>query len=307
MVLLGIALLAVHTPSTEAADRAADGPTIGQSVTTVDGIDHLVETVLIPVGYQSLSDGLTVISVELHPEDQFTAIPDPAFGIGSVVTITRATPVTILDGKTTSERRTWTHSVRELLDEASITLGQRDRIQPSLDTPLTSDLAITITRVGVSEEGTTEEIPFKTITKQESELEKGKRRVEQAGRVGLKRLVYAVTRENGDEVGRTLVGTETVREPQEKIISEGTKVISYGSGQATWYGLKSGFGAAHNSLPSGTRVKVTNLSTGKSVDVIVNDHGIRGSAIIDLTREAFAQIAPLGAGWIQVRLEKDYD
>src|SRR5690606_19340594 len=108
--------------------------------------------------------------------------------------------------------------------------------------------------------------------------------------VGLKKLAYAVTEENGAVVARTLVSTQVVREPVDKVVFEGTKTISYGSGDATWYALKSGMGAAHNTLPKGTRVKVTNLANGKTVDVIINDHGIQGSAVIDLTADAFQQI-----------------
>lgn len=307
IALLASALFWIHAPTSEASDSATATLKTGQSVATIDGVDHLVETMLIPAGFSSLDEGLNVIGVELAPEDHFTAIPDPGFGVGSVVTITRATTVTILDGKDTTDRRTWVHTVNDLLAEAQISLGEHDRIEPSLETTLKPDLAISITRVGVSEESKTEEIAFKTITKQDNGLEKGKTRVEHVGRVGLKRLMYSVTRENGEETGRKLIRTETVREPQEKIVVEGTKVISLGSGQATWYGLKTGMGAAHNTLPKGTRVKVTNLSNSKSVDVVINDHGIQGSAIIDLTKEAFAQIAPLGAGRIQVKLEKDYD
>jgi rare lipoprotein A len=62
--------------------------------------------------------------------------------------------------------------------------------------------------------------------------------------------------------------------------------------------------AASNTLPYGTMVHVVNTSNGKSVDVKVVDHGIQGSAIIDLADEAFQKIAPLGQGVVQVRLEK---
>ena len=48
----------------------------------------------------------------------------------------------------------------------------------------------------------------------------------------------------------------------------------------------SGFTAAHKSLPFGTLVKVTNLDTGKSVVVRINDRGpFVKVRVIDLTRE----------------------
>lgn len=60
-------------------------------------------------------------------------------------------------------------------------------------------------------------------------------------------------------------------------------------------------------MPFGTRVRVVNLSNGQSTIVTINDRGIQGSAVIDLDADSFAAIAPLGAGRINVRLEKVYD
>ena len=61
--------------------------------------------------------------------------------------------------------------------------------------------------------------------------------------------------------------------------------------------------AAHKTLPFGTKVIVKNLSNGKSVQVRINDRGpfVKGR-IIDLTRAAFAQIANLDKGLVQVEL-----
>ena len=57
---------------------------------------------------------------------------------------------------------------------------------------------------------------------------------------------------------------------------------------------------AHKTLPFGTKVKVTNKATGKSVIVKVNDRGpyIKGRTF-DLSRGAFSKIAPLSQGIIK--------
>ena len=55
-------------------------------------------------------------------------------------------------------------------------------------------------------------------------------------------------------------------------------------------------------LPFGTHVTVTNIATGESVVVVINDRGPFGGRIIDLSDEAFAVLAPLGQGVMQVRL-----
>ena len=74
------------------------------------------------------------------------------------------------------------------------------------------------------------------------------------------------------------------------------------SGQATWYRWKVG-NCAHNSLPKGTRVTVTNTATGASAVCTVGDRGAFGyPTIIDLDASVFSQIAPLGAGRITVSI-----
>ena len=62
--------------------------------------------------------------------------------------------------------------------------------------------------------------------------------------------------------------------------------------------------AAHKTLPFGTRVRVTHLGNGKSVEVTINDRGpyIAGR-IIDLSKAAAGQINMQGQGIAQVRME----
>lgn len=66
--------------------------------------------------------------------------------------------------------------------------------------------------------------------------------------------------------------------------------------------------AAHRSLPFGTRVRVTRLATGKSVDVVVNDRGpFRKGRIVDLSRRAAEQLDLVRAGVARVRIDVLHD
>jgi len=62
--------------------------------------------------------------------------------------------------------------------------------------------------------------------------------------------------------------------------------------------------AAHRTMPFGTKVRVTNLSNGRSVVVRVNDRGpyARGR-IIDLSQAAAKRIDIVRAGVARVRVE----
>ena len=62
--------------------------------------------------------------------------------------------------------------------------------------------------------------------------------------------------------------------------------------------------AAHRTLPLGTRVRVTNVRSGESVVVRINDRGpFSGHRVIDLSKAAARQIGLLSAGTGRVRLE----
>lgn len=93
----------------------------------------------------------------------------------------------------------------------------------------------------------------------------------------------------------------------------GTKV----EGTASWYGpgyegkrTSSGerfdpgkLTAAHATWAFGVRARVTLLSTGKSVEVRINDRLPRRDRVIDLSKEAATRIGLIGPGTGRVRLE----
>ena len=64
------------------------------------------------------------------------------------------------------------------------------------------------------------------------------------------------------------------------------------------------FTAAHRTLPFGTRLKVTDRRTGRSVEVTVNDRGpfTRGR-VLDLSLAAAKQLRMLGRGLVRVTAE----
>jgi rare lipoprotein A len=62
--------------------------------------------------------------------------------------------------------------------------------------------------------------------------------------------------------------------------------------------------AAHNRLPMGTRIKVTNLRNKRSVIVRVNDRlHHRNKRLVDLSRAAAAKLGYIGRGITRVRVE----
>lgn len=76
-------------------------------------------------------------------------------------------------------------------------------------------------------------------------------------------------------------------------------------GIAAYYpGRGGGLTAAHKSLPFGTRVRVTNIKTGRSVVVTINDRGpfTRGR-VLDLCTQAARALGMIDSGVAYVRAE----
>ena len=111
---------------------------------------------------------------------------------------------------------------------------------------------------------------------------------------------------------------ETEQAPPIATIPEPSQPTTMETGLASWYGPKfhgkltaSGevfnqekFTAAHPTLPWGTRVKVTNLDNGKSVDVRINDRGpFKRGRIIDVSRAAARALGMVGRGITTVQIE----
>ncbi|MCP5244767.1 MAG: septal ring lytic transglycosylase RlpA family protein [Burkholderiales bacterium] len=89
------------------------------------------------------------------------------------------------------------------------------------------------------------------------------------------------------------------------------------TGIASWYGSESGnrtamgtrfnphgLTAAHKTLPLPTKVKVTNLRNGRSVNVVVNDRGpFKKNRLIDLSYGAAKKIGLDKQGLSKVKVE----
>jgi hypothetical protein len=183
-----------------------------------------------------------------------------------------------------------------------VEVGHQDIVEPRLRTPLQAGIEVRVIRVLRKEVAEDLPIPYPTEIRKSGDLMVGIRRIVQEGAPGLLRKRFEVRLEDGIEVERRLTGSEVIREPVSRIVVEGTRPPNVQSGLASWY-HRVGMVAAHRTLPFGTEVRVTNLANGRSVVVVINDRGpYVGGRIIDLSDDAYARLATLGSGTIQVRI-----
>jgi rare lipoprotein A len=197
-------------------------------------------------------------------------------------------------------------TVRELLSAMGIAPDRDDRVLPSPRTPLKDGMRVRYDQIAFRTREVRVPIPYTTYTRYSDAMAPGEVRLDRLGVDGLMVERTRVKYVNGKAVA-TVVLSRTVLEEAvgaARVVgrengSQGTQV-----GEASWYSFAPGSGliAAHPWLAFGTVVTVTNLASGESVQVVINDRGPFGGRIIDLSDEAFARIAPLSQGVCQVRL-----
>jgi len=268
--------------------------------------------------FEDLPAMIEDLAVTVYPEDKVNALPDPILRLGSQITIKRATPVEVTDAKVVRIYRTWKTNVQELLVENNLELIAQDSIEPSLETPVSYNMKVKITRVAEFDLTEKEPIDYKVIKKYNNSLEKGNKNILQKGHDGEKSVTYHIKRIDGEEVSRKVLDTQILSEPVEEIQEIGTWVKVYdNNGIASWYGVwpkvarlanNAYYAAAHDlgTYPRGTVLWVVNKANGKGVKVTVLDYMENPNCTLDLSKAAFSSIASLGAGIIDIRIEKYY-
>ena len=193
-------------------------------------------------------------------------------------------------------------TVGELLSAMRIEPDGNDRIDPPPSTPLSQADRITYTTYRTGIQSAIESVRPRPATRSTTSLPAGFAETIAPGRAARILRVYRVRYVNGRAIGRTLVFSRVLR-----AAIRGTRLVGAAShssmvGEASWYYVNDRLNAASPWLPFGTHVTVTNLATGATVTVVINDRGPFGGRLIDLSEYAFQRIAPLGQGVCLVRI-----
>jgi rare lipoprotein A (peptidoglycan hydrolase) len=237
---------------------------------------------------------------------------------GTHILIWRAKKITIKEIGNTKQIYTLGKTVEQAIwENKDINLADDDIANPSRQTLVKDGMTISVTHVLVKEETKQTAIDYKTVSNEDKSLGWRVKKVTQAGKKGLREIRYKVVYHDDKEISRKILENDIVKNPTDEIVTQGTSVKTgkVHSGLGSWYAqpnhLKvkypsiTGFYAANYWLPKGSYVKVTNKANGKSIIVRINDAGPFGpNRIIDLDKTAFASIASLGAGIIDVKMEE---
>lgn len=192
-------------------------------VTIIDGAVRI--KVMSP---EQTADKITAqAGITLHDEDETTLAASNdmvADGAGLTLTITRATPFTlVLYGKPTVAY-TMKKTVGDVLKEKNITLGANDVLATPASTPITAGMTVELWRNGVQTITEDQEIPFQTEKIQDADHEVGYHEVKTAGVKGKRTVSYQVDMKNGAEVSRKEIQSVVTQEAKKQVEVVGTKL-----------------------------------------------------------------------------------
>lgn len=174
------------------------------------------------IGHKAAA-ALQAAGLQVDPGDRVWPSLDTPLQEVEEVVIRRGVPVQLTVGGQEMEVRTAAFSVREALSDLGITLGSLDRVRPSLNTPISEGLPITVIRV---EEEIVEEfspIAYQTVRWADHDLPVGETRVRRPGREGVLRREIRVVREDGNVVFTETLRTEVVEPAVDQIVDVGQR------------------------------------------------------------------------------------
>lgn len=257
----------------------------------------------------SISDVMTEQAIPLAGTELSMPVDAEVFS-GMIIDYRVPVAASVSDGGHLRTASTTVGTVGELLGQLQISLGPKDEVAPDLNSTVYQGIRIVIVRVEEVEEERAERVDFATIYRDDPEALYGSEVMVRDGSAGERTVKYSVSFRDGREVSRRQLSFNLTKKPAERIVKRGSKIVveSEERGRASWYAYIGCLCAAHPYFPKGSLLRVTGLSSGKSIIVTVNDRGpdqqVHPGRILDLDSVAFKQLASLGTGTIEVKVEK---
>ncbi|MFG2791270.1 ubiquitin-like domain-containing protein [Streptomyces sp. NPDC048419] len=252
-VELGAHDVVAPAPGTELASGDEVSVHYGRPVRlTLDGHRHEVWTTAHTVQEALEQFGVRAEGAYLSSS---RSLPIGRHGLALDVRTERSVTV-MADGRARTVR-TNAATVREVVEEAGITLHGQDTTSVPADSFPRDGQTVTVLRIKGTKEVREEAIPYKVQRTEDSSLFKGTEVVERAGQPGLRRVTYSLRTVNGVKQKLRRTGAELVREPRPEVVKVGTRPMPtsvHGADGLDWHGLATcESGGRPNAVdPSGT-------------------------------------------------------
>lgn len=239
------------------------------SMVSVAGLDHSIS---FWTSQKDLGAALREQGIEIGTKDLVTpALSTRLQSRGRLtVQIEKAIPITItVEGK---QQAVASHAktVGDLLQELSITPGEKDRLIPDQASPLLANMQIQVIRRTEKTKVTRIPLPFNTVRHEDETLVVGETREVQAGIDGVKEMTETIFVEDGKDIGSEITNEEIVEQPVNRIVAFGTAgVVSRGGREYRYTKVldvtSTGYTAGKESNPNGNGYTYTGMKATRGV------------------------------------------
>lgn len=220
------------------------------------------------------------------------------------------------DGQTLSYK-SLKPTVGQALDDIGVKVRNRDILEPDSQTLLKQDMKIVVKRVEIKKKTVTEKVAFKTINKDDVNMDEGETKVLKKGKNGKDKVVYEITYIDGKEASRKELSRETIEKRVDKVVANGTRVnyngktysrklvvkaYSYTGGGTTAMGTRARVGEIAvdpSVIPLGTNVYIEGVGPRRAEDTGGN---IKGNTI-DIYMATQAECIQWGVRYVTIYIE----
>lgn len=163
--------------------------------------------------------------IKASPEDVVIPGIDEKLKEGMSIQIKRAFTVKIFsDGKEYTVK-TQPDTVANVLAKASISIGEKDKVEPGLNTYIGAPEQVIVTRVNQKTVEEIRTIAFETVSRKDPNLPVGQKKILQQGENGQEKIVTTLTIENGKVVSKKTTST-VIKPAKPQIVLTGSMLIA---------------------------------------------------------------------------------
>lgn len=176
---------------------------------------------------KTIDEALKQANISLHNNDAITPPRESPIEEGMEIKVKKAFPVSVVASGEQKEVWTTSTTVADLLNEQDIQVSKFDKVIPGLFESVEKDAEIKVIEVEKITDVVEEAVDYAVITRSDSSVIAGNKKVLKEGKEGLVKNYYEVTYEDGVEVSRELIKSEKIKNSQDQIVAVGTKQLDY--------------------------------------------------------------------------------
>ena len=185
-------------------------------------IDFCGKKLYVDCSTGTVADAIAKAGITLTGVEKVTPSLDSAVIPGCKITIVTNCGVTLKASGKTETYNVTASTVGEFLDELNISADEDDIVTPDRDELISEGMVITVQRVEIKEETTTEIIDYGFVTEQTAALVSGTSKIKQYGIEGERTVVSKNKYIDGELAESIEISSEITREPQDQIKLVGT-------------------------------------------------------------------------------------